>query len=98
MTTYLRITTLGISKTGNKLLRRLLVQAAQYILGPFGEDCELRRFGEKLAARGGKIAKRKAVIAVARKLSVVMLNIWKNEIAYDPFFNMNKKSLKLKTA
>ena len=52
---------LGISKTGNKCLRRLLVQCAQYILGNFGKDCELRRFGLRLEARGGRSAKQRAV-------------------------------------
>lgn len=61
-----------ISKRGDRMLRRLLVGSAQYLLGPFGEDCDLRRHGEKLAARGGKSAKKRAVVAVARKLSVLL--------------------------
>jgi len=61
---------LRITKTGDKMLRRLLVGSAHYIVGPFGEDCDLRRFGMKLAARGGKNAKKRAVVAVARKLAV----------------------------
>ena len=68
---------LGITKAGNAYLRTLLVNCAQYILGPFGEDCDLRRFGEKLAARGGKNAKKRAVIAVARKVAVLMHYLWK---------------------
>ncbi|MDD5729000.1 MAG: IS110 family transposase [Victivallales bacterium] len=84
---------LGISKQGNKLMRRLLVQGAQYILGPFGPPCELREFGERLAQRGGKIAKRKAKVAVARKLSTVMLALWKNpDIPYDAYFKHNSKT------
>lgn len=75
---------LPISKTGNTYLRCLLVQAAQYILGHFGPDCDLKTHGLKLAARGGKAAKRKAVIATARKLSVMMLTMWKNQSDYNP--------------
>jgi len=58
---------LRITKAGDAYLRRLLVGCAQRILGPFGPDCDLRRFGLKLAARGGKNAKRRAVVAVARE-------------------------------
>jgi transposase len=77
---------LRITKAGNPFLRRLLVGSAQYILGPFGEDCNLRRFGLRLAARGGKNAKRRAVVAVARKLAVLMHRLWKNGEVYDPLF------------
>lgn len=75
---------LSISKTGNTYLRCLLVQAAQYILGHFGPECDLKTHGLKLAAKGGKAAKRKAVIATARKLSVIMLAMWKNKSEYNP--------------
>lgn len=86
---------LGISKCGNTLLRRLLVQGAQYIMGPFGEDCDLREFGERIAARGGNIAKRKAKVAVARKLAITLLALWRNpEVAYDPHFKANRKKSK----
>ena len=67
---------LRITKAGDALLRRYLVGAAQYILGPFGPDTELRRFGLKLAERGGKAAKKRAVVAVARKLSVLLHRLW----------------------
>lgn len=75
---------LRISKAGNSYLRRLLVSAAQYILGPFGPDCALKRKGLKLAERGGPRAKKKAVVAVARKLSVLMLALWRDEELYRP--------------
>ena len=58
-----------ISKEGDRYLRTMLVQGAHYILGPFGEDSDLRRWGLKLAARGGKSAKKRAVVAVAQKAS-----------------------------
>jgi transposase len=63
---------LHISKEGDPYLRTLLVQGAHHILGPFGADCDLRRWGLKLAERGGKIGKKRAVIAVARKLAVLL--------------------------
>jgi len=71
-----------ISKAGNQLMRRLLVNCAQYNLGPFGPDTALRRAGERICKDRGKVAKRKAVIAVARKLSVVMLKLWQNPEAH----------------
>jgi transposase len=58
-----------ISKEGEEMLRRLLVSSAHYILGPFGGDSDLRRHGEKIASRGAKNAKKRAVVAVARKLA-----------------------------
>ena len=45
---------LHISKEGDPYLRTLLVQGAHHILGPFGADSDLRRWGLKLAERGGK--------------------------------------------
>ena len=78
---------LGISKAGDAYLRRLLVSAAHYILGPFGPDCDLKRHGLHLAARGGRGAKKKAVVAVARKLAVLMLTLWYNEDIYEPLRN-----------
>jgi transposase len=81
---------LHISKAGDAYLRRLLVSAAQYILGPFGPDCDLRRYGEALSARGGKAAKKKAVVAVARKLSVLLLTLWKGSLDYEPLRNVSQ--------
>ena len=73
-----------ISKAGDAYLRRLLVSAAQYVLGPFGPDTALKRHGLKLAERGGPRAKKKAVVAIARKLAVLMLALWKDEQIYRP--------------
>ena len=86
---------LRITKAGDAYLRRLLVGCAQYILGPFGPDCDLRRFGLKLAARGGKNAKRRAVIAMARKLAVLMHHLWKSGTIYDPLFQESRKQKKV---
>jgi transposase len=75
---------LHITKAGDGYLRRLLVGSAQYILGPFGPVCGLRVFGQRLALRGGKNAKRRAVVAVARKLAVLLHKLWVSAEAYDP--------------
>ena len=78
---------LRITKTGDAFLRRLLVGSAQYILGPFGPDCDLRRWGLALAERGGKNAKKRAVVAVARKLAILLHHLWITGEAYDPDFH-----------
>jgi transposase len=74
---------LSVTKAGNPFLRRLLVGCAQYILGHFGADCDLRRWGHALMARGGKSAKKRAVVAVARKLAVLMHSLWVNGEVYE---------------
>jgi len=79
-----------ISKEGDKYLRTLLVQGAHYILGPFGEDSDLRRWGRKLAERGGKIAKKRAVVAVARKLAILLHRLWVSGEVYEPLRNSQK--------
>lgn len=79
---------LGISKAGNGYLRRLLVQGAHYILGPLAPDCRLRRWGLELAARGGKNSKKRAVIAVARKLAVLLHRLWTTAEVYDPLYGL----------
>ena len=70
---------------GTLYLRRLLVSAAQYILGPFGPKSALRDYGLMLAADGTTRAKKRAVVAVARKLCVLLLSLWKNQTAYQPY-------------
>jgi transposase len=82
---------LRITKEGDELLRRLLVSAAHYILGPFGPDCDLRRGGEKVMAGGGKYAKKRAVVAVGRKLSVLLHHLWITDEEYDPFYNSRRQ-------
>jgi len=86
---------LRITKAGDAYLRRLLVGCAHYILGHFGPDCDLRRFGLKLAARGGKNAKRRAVVAVARKLGVLMHRLWKSDAVYDPHYQDHRQRKKV---
>jgi transposase len=75
---------LRISKAGDGFVRKLLVNCAQRMLGPFGQDSDLRRYGLRLMQRGGKSAKKKAVIAVARKLAVVMHRLWSTGEVYRP--------------
>jgi transposase len=73
-----------ITRAGDATLRRLLVQASHYILGPFGPDTDLRRWGERLAERGGPNAKKRAVVAVARKLAVLLHRLWTTGEVYEP--------------
>lgn len=75
---------LRITKAGDGCVRQLLVGAAHYILGPFGPDCDLREFGTALAKRGGKNAKKRAVVAVARKLAVLLHRLWITGEDYRP--------------
>jgi transposase len=75
---------LRITKCGDPMLRRLLVNGAHYILGPFGPDCDLRRWGLALAARGGTNAKKRAVVAVARKLATLLHRLWVSGARYEP--------------
>ena len=79
-----------ISKEGDRYLRTMMVQGAHYILGPFGEDSDLRRWGLKLAERGGKNAKKRAVVAVARKLAVLLHRLWVSGEVYEPLRNSQK--------
>jgi len=76
-----------ISKEGDELLRKLLVGSAHYALGPFGSDSDLRRHGERVASRGGKSAKKRAAVAVARKLSVLLHRLWVGGEVYEPLHN-----------
>jgi transposase len=83
---------LRITKAGDPLLRRLLVNSAQYLLGHFGRDCDLRRWGLELAKRGGKSAKKRAAVAVARKLAVLLHRLWSQAEVYDPFYQSQSQA------
>ena len=85
---------LRITKAGDAFMRRLLVQCAQYMLGAFGEDCDLRRWGLRLCERGGKKAKKRAVVAVARKLAVLLHHLWRSGEVYDPLYNAKRNEAK----
>jgi hypothetical protein len=78
---------LQISKEGDTNLRTLMVQSAHYILGPFGQDSDLRHWGLKLTERGGKNAKKRAVAVVARKLTVLLHKLWVSGEVYEPLRN-----------
>jgi len=82
---------LRITKAGDDDLRRLLVGSAHYILGPFGPDTDLRRWGLALAARGRKNAKKRAIVAVARKLAVLMHRLWITAQVYEPLRNSQRR-------
>lgn len=77
---------LGISKAGNVYLRSLLVQCAQCVLRKGAPDSALKRWGLRLSDRGGKNAKKRAVVAVARKLSVLLHVLWVSGKRYDPMY------------
>jgi transposase len=81
-----------ISKEGDEMLRKLLVSGAHYVLGPFGSDSDLRRHGQKIASRGGKNSKKRAVVAVARKLAVLLHSLWMSAEVYEPLRNAHRCS------
>jgi transposase len=81
-----------ISKEGDEMLRKLLESGAHYILGPFGSDSDLRRHGQKIASRGGKNSKKRAVVAVARKLAVLLHSLWISGELYEPLRNTDRSS------
>lgn len=83
---------LSITKAGDVLVRRLLVGSAHYILGPHGEECDLRHHGLSIAERGGKTAKKRAIVAVARKLSILLHRLWVTGEVYEPLRNTQRRA------
>jgi transposase len=82
-----------ISKEGDEMLRRLLVGSSHYILlGPFGSDSDLRRHGEKKASRGAKNSNKRAAVAVARKLAVLLHTLWVSGEVYEPLYNTHRRT------
>ena len=79
---------LGITKTGDRLVRTLLVQAAHYVLGPFGPDTDLRRWGLRRIEHG--MNKKKALVAVARKPAVLLHRLWVTGATYHPLRNAER--------
>jgi transposase len=77
---------LRISKRGDGFLRRLLVNAAAYMFGPFGEDSDLRRYGKRIAHRGSQRDKARARIAAARKLACLLHHLWRTGSVWDPHY------------
>jgi transposase len=82
---------LGITKAGDEFLRTTLVNCAHHILGPHGKDSDVKRAGQRICERGGKNAKKRAVIAVARKLAVLLHRLWVSGEVYEPLRNSQKK-------
>ena len=80
---------LSITKSGDRMMRCLLISCAHYILGHFGPDSDLRRWGLSLMVRGGKNAKKRAIVAVARKLVVLMHKLWVTGEVYEPLREAN---------
>jgi transposase len=78
---------LRITKEGDIYLRQLLVQGAQHILSNRSVDSDLKRWGLKLAERGGKNAKKRAIVAVARKLAILLHVLWVTGEVYEPLRN-----------
>jgi len=87
---------LRITKMGDMMVRQLLVGSAHYILGPFGPDTDLRRYGLRLSERGGKNAKKRAVVAVARKLAVLLHCLWVSGEVYEPLRHALPKATRKK--
>ena len=89
---------LGISKAGNEYMRGLLVQCAQLTLSKRGGDSDIRRWGMKLMGDGTNgHSKKRAVVAVARKLAVLLHKLWSSGTAYDPYYHSRREAEKQKT-
>jgi transposase len=82
---------LRITKQGDPFVRRLLIQCARYLLGPFGKDCAVRRHGLRIGERGGPNAKKRAAVAVARKLAVLLHHLWLTAEVYEPFHHLDEE-------
>jgi len=89
---------LRITKEGDRYVRTLLVQAAHIVLNRRGPDTDLQRWGWKLAERGGKNAKKRAVVAVARKLAVLLHRLWVCGEVYEPLRNSQPTAASKKAA
>jgi transposase len=88
---------LRITKEGDVYLRKLLVQGAHCIVSR-GPDTDLKRWGLKLAGRGGKNAKKRAIVAVARKLAILLHRLWVSGEVYEPLRNSEPVRPKTKAA
>jgi transposase len=79
---------LPITKEGDVYLRALLVQGAHCILSRQGPDADLKRWGERMCT-GGRNAKKRAIVAVARKLAILLHRLWTTGEVYEPLRNSN---------
>ena len=84
---------LGISKEGDVYLRKLLVQGAHCILSQRSRDTDLKRWGLKLAGKGNKNAKKRALVAVARKLAILLHHLWVSGEVYEPLRNSQQQAV-----
>jgi transposase len=84
---------LGISKEGDVYLRKLLVQGAHCILSQRSPDTDLKRWGLKLAGKGNKNAKKRALVAVARKLAILLHHLWVSGQVYEPLRNSQQQAV-----
>jgi transposase len=89
---------LRITKEGDPYLRTMLVQGAHYIISRRGPDTDLKRWGLHLAESGGKRGKKKAVVAVARKLGILLHRLWVTGEVYEPLRNHNLRQERKKIA
>ena len=89
---------LRITKEGDPYLRTMLVQGAHYIISRRGPDTDLKRWGLHLAQHGGKRGKKRAVVAVARKLGILLHRLWVTGEVYEPLRNHNIRQEQKKVA
>ena len=89
---------LRITKEGDPYLRGMLVQGAHYIISRRGPDTDLKRWGLQLAKHGGKRGKKRAVVAVARKLGILLHRLWVTGEVYEPLRNHNARQAQKKIA
>jgi transposase len=89
---------LRITKEGDPYLRTMLVQGAHYIISRRGPDTDLKRWGLHLAKHGGKRGKKRAVVAVARKLGILLHRLWVTGEVYEPLRNHNARQEQKKAA
>lgn len=89
---------LGITKEGDRQMRALLVQGAHGILHKRAPDSDLKRWGLQLAERGGANAKKRAIVAVARKLAVLLHRLWVSGEEYEPLRNTRAREAAKSTA
>jgi transposase len=83
---------LRITKEGDSYLRKMLVQGAHCIVSRRAPDTDLKRWGLKLGARGGRNAKKRAIVAVARKLAILLHRLWTTAEVYEPLRNQAAQS------
>ena len=78
--------------------RGFATMGAHYIISRRGPDSDLKRWGLRLAERGGKRGKKKAVLAVARKLGILLHRLWVTAEVYEPLRNYNLRQEQRKVA